>query len=186
MRCALSASSSPSSAFTRAAAEAPSLIRITSARLSGTPAASRLDNRRVKFSSIRPEILFGLPGENLRQGKVFAGWSAVSGTAFRGLPLSSTFFAFPLRPSVRLIGRKPRPSICRNASCRPPASIWPSVTRPSLCSALYWKVGIESGHFRMGLPPDSPLFRRCRPANHSSWCPPLPWLSSRSTPPPPS
>ena len=40
-----------------------SLQRITSARLSGTPAASKLESSRVKFSSISRRDLAGLKGE---------------------------------------------------------------------------------------------------------------------------
>src|SRR5262245_11889097 len=40
-----------------------SLQRITRARLKGTPAARRLESKRVKFSSIRPEILVDDPTE---------------------------------------------------------------------------------------------------------------------------
>src|SRR5437867_9845124 len=51
--------------FAAAAGAEASLQRITNARLSGTPAASRLESRRVKFSSIRADTLLALPKESL-------------------------------------------------------------------------------------------------------------------------
>src|SRR2546427_11866597 len=42
--------------FALAAGVEASLYRITNARLKGTPAASRLESKRVKFSNARPEI----------------------------------------------------------------------------------------------------------------------------------
>jgi hypothetical protein len=45
--------------FAPAAGVEDSLVRITRARLNGTPAASRLESSRVKFSSIRGVILVG-------------------------------------------------------------------------------------------------------------------------------
>src|SRR5438067_13863066 len=45
-----------------------SLQRMTNARLKGTPAASKLDSRRVKFSSIRAETFLDPPSDNLNAG----------------------------------------------------------------------------------------------------------------------
>src|SRR4051812_28275573 len=75
-----------------------SLQRITSARLNGTPAASKLESRRVKFSSALPETFCEL---NLNEKFPSAGT----------LP----FFAAPFfeADSARLTGRRPRVSICR-------------------------------------------------------------------------
>src|SRR5277367_2703627 len=88
------------------------------ARLSGTPAASRLESSRVKFSSIF--------AETLPEPKLMAGTAA---PAEPDLPEDF---------SERLIGLRPRCSICRKASARPPASSWPSASEPSSCNALYW------------------------------------------------
>ena len=49
--------------FAWAAGVEASLYRITSARLNGTPAASKLESRRVKFSSVLGGNLFRLRTE---------------------------------------------------------------------------------------------------------------------------
>ena len=95
---------------------------MTSARLNGTPAASRLERSRVKFSSIRAETFLD-PRFKFSPAPAPAGalpsLAALFGAAILGAALSE-----------RLIGLSPFSSICRKASCRPPASIWPSATPP--------------------------------------------------------
>ena len=105
---------------------------MTSARLNGTPAASRLDSSRVKFSRSLAETFSPLnrsgmfPKSPKPAGKLKPG--AVPATVF----------------SKRLTGRRPSTSIWRNASGRPEASSAPSAIVPSACIALYWKVGMGS------------------------------------------
>src|ERR1039458_6283889 len=74
-----------------------SLCRITSARLSGTSAASRLDNRRVKFSSSLADTLVA----RLRNDNA-------ASEAGKAKPLLFPAAAF----SARLTGRRPSPAIC--------------------------------------------------------------------------
>src|SRR6266481_4415914 len=78
--------------FAAAAGAEASLQRITSARLSGTPAASRLESRRVKFSSIRAETLLEPPKESLglapfafsAAASFTVGFAGLFGRAFAG------------------------------------------------------------------------------------------------------
>jgi len=113
--------------FALAAGEEDSLWRITSARLSGTPAANRLDSSRVKFSSSRLETL----ADRLRNDNE----ASAAGSA---KPVPATAPAF----SERLTGRRPCPAICAKAPCRSAASSWPAAIAPFVCNALYWKRGI--------------------------------------------
>src|ERR1022692_1718125 len=99
---------------------------MTSARLSGTPAASKLESNRVKFSSAFAETFFA---SNLKD--MFPGDLGVE--PFLGLEE-----AF----SDKFTGRKPSVSIWRNASGRPGASRTPSAMEPLLCNARYENVGI--------------------------------------------
>src|SRR5580700_10925823 len=109
-----SASDMPSTTISRTSfhlaatvGEEASLQRITNARLSGTPAASRLDNKRVKFSSALGETFLD---SNLKEK--FPGKAA-------------PFFEAAAAFSDRFTGRKPSVSICRRASGRPGASSTP-------------------------------------------------------------
>src|ERR1039458_6385166 len=113
--------------FALAAGLEASLWRITSARLNGTPAASRLDSSRVKFSSSRPDTL----ADRLRNDK-----RASDAGSAKPVPFSAAAF------SARLTGRRPSPAICAKAPCRSVASIWPSAIAPFACNPLYWKRGI--------------------------------------------
>src|SRR5438270_5173136 len=72
-----------------AGAEA-SLQRMTKARLNGTPAASKLESRRVKFSSMRAETLVALPNESLRDR---VGAFVLSAGASLGGGLGGGFFS---------------------------------------------------------------------------------------------
>jgi hypothetical protein len=88
---------------------------MVNARPKGTPAASKLDNKRVKFSNIRGVILLEFPNEK--------DFPAPVGAAAGALPLATGSFgavrdaagfelaagALPLR-SFNLMGRNPRPS----------------------------------------------------------------------------
>src|ERR1051326_8937538 len=60
---------------------------MTSARLKGTPAASKLESRRVKFSSIRAETFWAWPKESLNELDSSFGFSEVDslGAAFGAL-----------------------------------------------------------------------------------------------------
>src|SRR5437660_1172727 len=72
-----------------------SLYKITSARLRGTPAASKLESNRVKFSSARPEIFAGFLKNEIDPKD--SGSNEVS--------------SFPDAFSARLTGRSPNPAI---------------------------------------------------------------------------
>src|SRR5665213_3672765 len=87
----------------RAAGAAVSLERITSARLNGTPAASRLERSRVKFSSSLVETFFD---SNLKERLPDEFLSAAPFFAAADLDLD-----FAAAASARLIGRRPSVSI---------------------------------------------------------------------------
>src|SRR4029078_11542933 len=89
--------------FSAATGEDASLQRITSARLSGTPAASRLESKRVKFSNSFEET-FCEP--NLKKNLSPAGALPFLAGTFLGAPfLAEPFFAEAR--SERLTGRRP-------------------------------------------------------------------------------
>src|SRR5947208_10224480 len=98
--------------FAAATGADASLHKITNARLSGTPAANRLDNKRVKFSSIRAETLLELPSVSLAERGDFVSLDSAGGGAgsFFGALLPA-----PLGPlfSASRMGRNPRASMWR-------------------------------------------------------------------------
>src|SRR5436309_9019637 len=101
--------------FAAAAGAEASLQRITNARLSGTPAASRLESRRVKFSSIRAETLLALPKESLNGDDDEGAALLLSADSFGNGFAAGLAGPFPALRSARRIGRRPRPSIWRKA-----------------------------------------------------------------------
>src|SRR2546427_3099062 len=64
--------------FAAATGAEASLHKMTRARLSGTPAANRLESNRVKFSSIRAETLFELPSVSLAERGDFVSLDSVA------------------------------------------------------------------------------------------------------------
>src|ERR1043165_7246468 len=81
--------------FSAATGEEASLQRITRARLSGTPAASKLESKRVKFSSILGDTFLAPPRERFRESEEAFSFGSAEGSlsAFLGGALPLTGFA---------------------------------------------------------------------------------------------